>query len=67
MDTYKLMLNIFEWYDLVEIERIGREYKGKPYTAYIIKNVSLSITDKTIDFDENGPDDISDIVKSFNS
>ena len=31
---YKIMMNLFEHYGLIKIKRVGRQFKGNPYTAY---------------------------------
>lgn len=64
--SYKIMLNLFEYYGLMEIERVGRHFQEKPYTGYIIKNVNLSLS-KELDLDENGPDNIELILEALNN
>lgn len=62
--TYKVMLNLFEFYGLIKVQRIGRQISGEPYTGYIIQNVSLKLPNQ-VDLDENGPDNIEDILKAL--
>ena len=62
--TYKVMLNLFEFYGLVKIQRVGREFAGAPYTGYIIKNVSLK-PPVNLDLDSLAPSNIDDILKAL--
>lgn len=62
---YKIMLSLFEYYGLIKISRIGREYSGNPYTGYIIINVRLSLTDNA-DLDDNAPGNIEKILEALN-
>jgi hypothetical protein len=59
------MLNLFEFYNLIDIKRIGRQFNGNPYTGYVILNVRLKLPDD-IDLDENAPDNIEDILRALN-
>lgn len=61
---YRIMLNIFENEGLILTEHHERIYKGKPYTGYEIKYVSLKLP-KGIKLDDYGPEDISDIVNTL--
>lgn len=63
--SYKIMLNLFEFYNLIDIKRVGRQFNGNPYTGYVILNVRLKLPDD-IDLDENAPDNIEDILRALN-
>lgn len=65
LQTYKLMLSLFETYNLIDIKRVGRQFNGNPYTGYVILNVRLNLPDD-IDLDENAPDNIKDILRTLN-
>lgn len=64
--SYKIMLNLFEYYGLMQIQRVGRQFQGNPYTGYIIKKVELSLP-QNIDLDENAPDNIETILEALNN
>lgn len=61
---YKIMMNLFEYYGLIQIKRIGREFEGNPYTAYQILCVNLKAP-QNIDLDMFAPDNIQDIVEAL--
>lgn len=63
--SYKIMLNLFEFYKLIDIKKIGRQFQGNPYTAYIIKDIQLCLPEGT-DLDSNAPDNIENILKALN-
>ncbi len=62
--AYKLMINLFEFYGLIKIQRIGRQFSGQPYTGYVIQYVNLKLPNQ-VDLDESGPDNIEDILKAL--
>lgn len=61
---YKIMMNLFEHYGLIKIKRVGRQFKGKPYTAYQILNVNL-MPPQDIDLDITAPGDVKDIIEAL--
>lgn len=64
MTAYRLMLAIFETYQLIEVNKVGKQFQGCPYTSYIIKRVDLDISNDMA-LDEGGPDNIEDIIASL--
>lgn len=65
LKSYRLMLGLFKDQELMDIEYIGRHYQGKPYRAYIIKNVNLTLPETIKYSDENSPDNIEYILESL--
>lgn len=66
LTSYRIMLNLFEYYGLIKVNKVGRQFQGNPYTGYIIQKVELSLP-KNIGLDENGPDNIEDILASLSN
>lgn len=62
--AYKVMISLFEFYGLIKIQRIGRQFSGQPYTGYVIQHVNLKLPNQ-VDLDESGPDNIEDILKAL--
>lgn len=61
---YKIMMNLFEYYGLIQIKRIGREFNNNPYTAYQILCVNLKAP-QNVDLDVHAPGDIKDILEAL--
>lgn len=64
--TYRLMLSLFDSSELIKMAKVGREYQGEPYTAYLIKEVKLALTNeekKRLETLGNG--DIKEILKAL--
>lgn len=59
--SYKIMLNLFVYYNLISLTKVTREFEGAPYTSYVINHVSTTINTK-IDSDENAPDNVNEIL-----
>lgn len=64
--SYKLMLLLFEHYELIRIKRVGRHFQGNPYTGYIIEEVQLKLPEN-IEQDDIAPDDISELLHNLNA
>lgn len=65
LSKYRVMLGIFQTYNLIDLKTTKRNYNGIDYTAYIIKDVNLSLPE---DIDRNEaevPVDISEIIKAI--
>ena len=65
--SYKIMLAIFKYLGILETEEVKRIYKGREYTAYIIKRADLELPKDYLCDDEMGPDDISSILEALNN
>ena len=61
LTTYRLMIDIFEIYNLMEIDRVGKQFQGNPYLSYVVKNVNLNVSKDSIS-DNGGPDNIENII-----
>ena len=64
LTTYRLMIDIFEIYNLMEIDRVGKQFQGNPYLSYVIKNVNLNVS-KDLISDNGGPDNIENIIAAL--
>lgn len=64
--SYKLMLTLFEHYELIKVKRVGRQFQGNPYTGYVIKKVELNLP-KNVELDDTAPDDIEEILHDLSA
>lgn len=64
LTTYRLMIDIFEIYNLMEIDRVGKQFQGNPYLSYVVKNVNLNVS-KDLISDNGGPDNIENIIAAL--
>lgn len=58
------MIDIFEIYNLMEIDRVGKQFQGNPYLSYVVKNVNLNVS-KDLISDNGGPDNIENIIAAL--
>lgn len=61
---YKIMMNLFEYYGLIQIKRVSREFSGVPYTAYQIQCVNIKAP-QNIDLDAAAPGSMQDIIEAL--
>lgn len=63
--SYKLILILFEHYELIKVKKVGRHFQGNPYTGYIIEEVQLKLPEN-VEQDDMAPDDISELLRNLN-
>ena len=64
-DVYRLMISIFQHLELVEVKTSKQFYKGGDYTRYEFIRPKLKIDPSHYIDDNDGPENIEDIVKAF--
>lgn len=64
-DVYRAMISIFQHLELVQVKTTKQFYKGGDYTRYEFIKPSLKLDPSHYIDDNDGPDNIEDIIKSF--
>ena len=64
-DTYRLMIALFQFLELVEVKTTKQFYKGGDYTRYEFVNPKLKINSKFYLDENDGPENIDDILKAI--
>ena len=61
---FKMMMSIFETSNLIEVSKQTKDYKGHPYTAFIIKKVKLQLPSDIV-LNEQGPNNVEEILEAI--